>query len=145
MKRINLSGSQNLIEISYFAGVPKLEILDLEGCSSLSKVDQSIGILIKLKRLNLHNCRSLESLPDEISLKSLEEFRLSGCTKLEKFPNIVGSMTSLKFLYLKGTAIKELPISFRSLSGLRILSLIDRKNRALLEDAICKLSSSEDM
>ncbi|XP_041016680.1 disease resistance protein Roq1-like [Juglans microcarpa x Juglans regia] len=49
LKRFDLSGSQNLLETPNFTGVPSLETLDLEGCTSLSKVHKSIGVLKRLR------------------------------------------------------------------------------------------------
>ncbi|XP_035551745.1 disease resistance protein RPV1-like [Juglans regia] len=141
LKRFDLSGSLNLLETPNFTGVPILETLDLEGCTSLSKLHKSIGVLKQLRRLNLHACKRLKRFPNEISLESLEYFYLSDCSRFEKFPDIVGSMTSLWLLYLDGTAIKELPPSFKSLCGLSILSLHNCKNLSIFPSVIYSLSS----
>ncbi|KAG2696270.1 hypothetical protein I3760_07G050700 [Carya illinoinensis] len=141
LKRFDLSGSQNLLQTPDLTGVPNLETLDLEGCTSLSKVHKSTGVLKRLRRLNLHACKSLKSFPNEISLESLENFCLSDCSKFEKFPNIVRNMTSLRLLYLDSTAIKELPLSFKSLCGLSIFSLHNCKKLSIFPSVICSLSS----
>ncbi|KAG7969822.1 hypothetical protein I3843_07G051700 [Carya illinoinensis] len=141
LKRFDLSNSQNLLETPDLTGVPNLETLDLEGCTSLSKVHKSIGVLKRLRRLNLHACKCLKSFPKEISMESLEYFYLSDCSRFEKFPDIVGNMTSLRLLYLNGTAIKELPLSFKSLCGLSILSLHNCKKLSIFPSVVCGLSS----
>jgi Leucine-rich repeat (LRR) protein len=123
LKHIDLSYSQNLIETPELSGIPNLEKLELEHCTSLSKVHPSIGFLRQLKRLNLRDCKSLERLGDEIRSKSLEYLDLSGCSRLNKFPDFVGNMTSLHYLDLGRTAIKELPLSFKSLSSLLIMDI----------------------
>ncbi|XP_062147814.1 disease resistance-like protein DSC1 [Alnus glutinosa] len=161
LKHINLSDSQNLIETPYMSEIPNLERLELEHCTSLSKVHPSIEILIQLKWLNLRDCKSLERLADEIRLESLKYLNLSGCSRLNKFPYFVGNMTSLHKLYLDGTAIKELPLSFKSLLSLVSLNrsdcsrlekipkdlISDFSNCNLLDEAIpndlCCLSSLE--
>ncbi|KAF5454831.1 hypothetical protein F2P56_024467 [Juglans regia] len=50
-------------------------------------------------------------------------------------------MTSLRLLYLDGTAIKELPPSFKSLCSLSILSLHNCKKLLKFPSVICSLSS----
>ncbi|KAG6702810.1 hypothetical protein I3842_07G054500 [Carya illinoinensis] len=141
LKRFDLSGSQNLLGTPDLTGVPNLETLDLEGCTSLSKVHKSIGVLKRLRRLNLHACKRLKSFPNEISMESLEHFYLSDCSRFEKFPDIKGNMTSLRLLYLHGTAIKELPLSFKSLCGLSILSLHNCRKLSIFQSVICGLSN----
>ncbi|XP_042990472.1 uncharacterized protein LOC122317437 isoform X1 [Carya illinoinensis] len=50
-------------------------------------------------------------------------------------------MTSLRLLYLNGTAIKELPLSFKNLLGLSILSLHNCEKLSIFPSVICGLSS----
>ncbi|XP_041017979.1 disease resistance protein RPV1-like [Juglans microcarpa x Juglans regia] len=145
LKCFDLSSSQNLLEAPDFTGIPSLETLDLEGCTSLSKVHKFIGVLKQLRRLNLHACKHLKSFPNEIRLESLEYFYLSDCSRFEKFPDIVGNMTSLRLLYLDGTAIKELPPSFKSLCSLSILSLHNCKKLSIFPRVIGSLSSLKIM
>ncbi|XP_059428989.1 TMV resistance protein N-like [Corylus avellana] len=123
LKHIDLRESQNLIKTPDLSGVPNLEKLDLECCTSLSIVHPSIQFLRRLKLLNLQGCKSLKRLPDEICLKTLETVNLSGCSRLNKIPDSVGNMTSLRYLYLEGTAIKKLPLSFKKLLSLVTLNI----------------------
>ena len=66
-----------------FSRIPNLERLDLEGCSGLLQLDQSISILPKLKVLNLKKCINLVSIPNSLfGLSSLKFLNLAGCSKL---------------------------------------------------------------
>ncbi|KAG7971278.1 hypothetical protein I3843_07G126700 [Carya illinoinensis] len=142
LKRIDLSWSKSLIETPDFSGSPNLETLNFSWCRSLSKVHPSIGVLKRLKLLDLNSCGSLKSLPDKINLKSLEKISLYYCSRLEKFPDIVGDMTSLKEVTLGYTAIKELPLSFKNLSGISEGLFLDGcKNLSIFPSVIYSFSS----
>ena len=107
-----------------FAGLSSLERLQFEGCTSLIKVDQSIGLLERLVFLNLAECNNLRELPDSIcNLKSLETLNLSGCSKLNRLPEHLGKLEALRKLLANKSAIKQLPISFGLLKNLEDLSL----------------------
>ncbi|KDP31604.1 hypothetical protein JCGZ_14829 [Jatropha curcas] len=142
---IDLSHSQCLIETPDFTGVPNLEVLILEGCTSLSVVHQSTGLLKKLILLNLKDCHRLKSLPRSIELESLNELLLSGCSQLGKFPEVVGSMKHLTMITLDGTAISELPLSIKNLTGLVCLSLRNCKNLGSLPSNINFLKSLKNL
>ncbi|KAK8272462.1 hypothetical protein V6Z12_D11G334400 [Gossypium hirsutum] len=122
LKVINLQGSENLIKTPNFKTAPNIESLVLEGCTRLSYVDPSVGVLKRLKLLNLRGCKSLRSLPTKIGMESLEELILSGCSNLKSFPEIddcrnlvslpgsIGGCTSLKTLNLSGCyKVENLP------------------------------------
>jgi hypothetical protein len=102
---------------------PNLKELDLRECRNLVEVHDSVGRLDKLESWDLNNCIELQVLPNCLKMKSLTYFRLYGCRRLEKFPNISQEMEGLKFLNLLGTSIRELPPSFRNLTGLEQLFL----------------------
>ncbi|KAF3432363.1 hypothetical protein FNV43_RR27103 [Rhamnella rubrinervis] len=138
---INLTSCKYLKRTPDFSMVPNLERLILEDCKGLSEVHPTIGVLKRLVLLNLKGCESLKSLPRGINLKSLKTFILSGCTNLDKFPEIVGDMDHLYELYLDTTAIKELPISIKRLTGLLLLNLRHCKNLLCLPNEICSLTS----
>ncbi|XP_050257545.1 TMV resistance protein N-like [Quercus robur] len=135
LKLIDLRNSQNLIETPNLSGVPNLKQLILQGCTALSKIDPSLGNLKQLIRLDLSGCKCLESLPHKINLESLEVIILSGCSRLKKFPEVVGNMPCLSELYLNETAIKDLPLSVKHLTGLIKLDLTDCKNLSSLPNA----------
>ncbi|KAG8660837.1 hypothetical protein MANES_02G199800v8 [Manihot esculenta] len=142
---INLSHSQFLTETPDFTGVPNLETLILEGCTSLSKVHPSVGVLKKLALLNLKDCCCLRSLPTGIELESLNTLILSGCSKLGSFPDILGNMEHLSKVALDGTAISELPLSIKNLTGLVFLSMRNCKNLGSLPSNIKFLKSLKNL
>ncbi|XP_065854303.1 disease resistance protein RUN1-like isoform X2 [Euphorbia lathyris] len=112
LKVIDLSYSVNLIKTMDFKEVPNLEKLNLEGCSKLFEVHQSIGILKGLFSLNLKDCKNLSSLPNSIcDLKSLKFLDLYGCSNLEKLPDRLGEMTCLEKLNVGGVATRQLPLA----------------------------------
>ncbi|XP_050244407.1 disease resistance protein RPV1-like isoform X3 [Quercus robur] len=132
LKLINLSDSQNLIEIPDLSGVPKLKQLIIQRCTRLYKIHASLGDLKRLIQLDLNGCKCLESLPHKINLEALETLILSGCSRLKKFPEVVGNMSCLSKLSLNGTAITGLPLSIEHLIGLTKLDIRDCKNLSSL-------------
>ncbi|XP_027083129.1 TMV resistance protein N isoform X1 [Coffea arabica] len=139
LKFINLSHSQKLIRTPDFTGIPSLERLVLENCSSLIEIHSSAGYLKSLKLLNLRNCTSLRRLPKQILLESLEVIILSGCSKVDEFPEILGPMNHLRAVYWEATAVKELPPSIENLTALVVLNLSYCKSLASLPSSISKL------
>ncbi|XP_057984815.1 disease resistance protein RUN1-like [Hevea brasiliensis] len=110
LKFIDLSYSINLIKTIDFKEAPNLEKLNLEGCTRLLEVHQSIGGLKRLVLLNLKGCKSLARLPNSVcDLKSLKFLNLHGCSKLEKLPERLGDMTSLEKLYAGGISTSQGP------------------------------------
>jgi Leucine-rich repeat (LRR) protein len=110
LKTASFFGCSSLIELPNFSHTPHLESLELEGCTSLNEVHESIGHLKRLVFLNLRSCKKLRNLPNSISnLESLETLKLRGCCNLENLPEQLGNMTALKELELSFTAIKQLP------------------------------------
>lgn len=67
LKFLNLSHSQKLVSCPDFTGVPNLEKLVLEDCSSIIEIHPSVGYLKNFVLLNLKNCRNLKSFPNNIS------------------------------------------------------------------------------
>nr|XP_023879095.1 TMV resistance protein N-like [Quercus suber] len=141
LKLIDLSDSQNLIEIPDLSGVPNLKQLILQRCTRLYKIHASLGDLKRLIRLDLNGCKCLESLPHKISLEALEFFNLSGCSKLKKFPDIAENMPRLSKLCLSETTIKDLSLLVIHSTSLIELDLRDCKNLSSLPIAICSLMS----
>ncbi|KAK2632147.1 hypothetical protein EUGRSUZ_L01940 [Eucalyptus grandis] len=95
-----------------------LEILILERCSHLVKLDPSIGILKHLVYLNLKFCSQLNWLPVEL-----------GCT------------TALKELFIDGTSVRQIPISIGNLKQLEILSGLNCFPLTHLPSSICYLTA----
>ncbi|XP_059665558.1 disease resistance protein RUN1-like [Cornus florida] len=123
LKFLDVSHSLYLDKTPDFSNLPCLEKLNLEGCTNLIEVHESIGVHKRLVRLRLKNCKNLSRLPISIKLEKLETLNLSGCLKLEKFPEVQGPMDRLWYLCLKETAIKDLPASIEHLEGLKIVSV----------------------
>ncbi|TXG66859.1 hypothetical protein EZV62_008134 [Acer yangbiense] len=114
LKEVDLSFS-SLISCPDFSGSPNLKGLNLEGCKYLREISPSIQYLIKLDFLQVEGCSNLEMLPE------------MPC-------NILG-------LWLRETAIEELPLSTENLSRLRILTLGGCKRLKSLPSNICKWKS----
>ncbi|OMO96612.1 hypothetical protein CCACVL1_04874 [Corchorus capsularis] len=124
LKVLDLSHSIYLATTPDFARLTSLERLQLEGCTGLTKLHQSIGNLGRLIVLNLAECNNLRELPDNIcNLTSLETLNLKGCSRLSKFPAHLGKLEALKRLVADGSTITELPTSFGLLKNLELLSL----------------------
>ncbi|KAH9782150.1 ADP-ribosyl cyclase/cyclic ADP-ribose hydrolase [Citrus sinensis] len=137
LKFIKLSHSENLIKTPDFTEVPNLEEFDLEGCTRLREIHQSLLRHNKLILLNLKGCTSLTTLPGEIFMESLKTLVLSGCSKLKKFPDIVmRSMGDLTELFLDGTSIAEVPSSIELLTRLELLNLNDCRSLVRLPSSI---------
>nr|AHN95339.1 DM2B [Arabidopsis thaliana] len=112
----HLSNCSNLVELpSSIGDMTNLEVFHLSNCSNLVELPSSIGKLQKLARLFMSRCSKLEALPININLKSLETLDLTDCSQLKSFPEI---STNIKYLWLTGTAIKEVPLSIMSWSRL---------------------------
>jgi Leucine-rich repeat (LRR) protein len=132
LKVLNVSNSKYLTKSPDFSQVPQLEILILEGCTSLVQVHESIGYLKRLVLLNLRKCKKLKNLPSSIyNLESLTTLVLSECFNLQKLPDCFGNMMALTVLHVENTAIKQLPSSFSLLKNLETLSL--RGNECLIK------------
>nr|XP_048330124.1 disease resistance protein RUN1-like isoform X2 [Ziziphus jujuba var. spinosa] len=143
LKKIDLSYSEHLMQIPNLSRAINLEVLNLQGCSSLVQLPSFFQNLGKLQFLHLHDCYNLKdglenlpinvrelylsgtaikSLPESIwKLKYLERLDLSGCRNLRKFPEISGRMEFLVEIKLYGTEIEELPKSIDNLTRLETL------------------------
>ncbi|CAL5402657.1 unnamed protein product [Camellia sinensis] len=141
LRIMNLSHSTYLRKSPNFTKVPNLEILILEGCTSLVNLHPSIGILRRLICLNLKDCKNLKSLPSDIQLGSLEVLYVSGCSKLENISVNFGYMKCLSQLYLDGIGVSELPPSVGHLTSLGSLNLSNCKNLKSIPDNICQLKA----
>ena len=121
---MNLQSCQYIRELPNLSiTTPNIKQLNLCRCINLVKVHDSIGYLDKLESLNLAGCIGLKILPSCIMMKSLKILILHKCKRVKRFPDISQEMENLKFLSLACTAIRELPSSFRNLSGLERLDI----------------------
>ncbi|XP_048133536.1 disease resistance protein RUN1-like [Rhodamnia argentea] len=122
LKVLNLTGCSDLLFTPDFSGCQDLEILILEGCSRLVKLDPSIRHLKRLVSLNLKSCSRLNSLPVEIN-----------------------GMTALKELFIDGTSVREIPISIGNLKKLEILSGFQCFPLTHLPRSICYLTALSEL
>ncbi|KAJ9705520.1 hypothetical protein PVL29_003523 [Vitis rotundifolia] len=115
-----------------------LEKLDVFGCSKLQKFLTKRGNMKSLPVFCL--CKTpIKDPPDSFEdLESLILFELFKSSKFEKFPEM-RSMKHLRSLYLRGTAIEELPASIDNLSGLVYLDIRYCKSLRNLPDNISRL------
>ncbi|XP_039165607.1 disease resistance protein RPV1 [Eucalyptus grandis] len=118
LKVLNLTGCSDLLFTPDFSDYKDLEILILERCSHLVKLDPSIGNLKHLVYLNLKFCSQLNWLPVEL-----------GCT------------TALKELFIDGTSVRQIPISIGNLKQLEILSGLNCFPLTHLPSSICCLTA----
>ncbi|XP_020213586.1 TMV resistance protein N [Cajanus cajan] len=141
LKSIILSFSKNLKQSPDIVGVPNLESLVLEGCTSLTEVHPSLVNHKKLVMVNLKDCKRLKTFPSKMEMSSLKDLNLSGCSGFKYLPEFGESMEHLSMLSLEGTAITKLPSSLGCLVGLNHLDLGKCKNLVCLPDTIHKLKS----
>ncbi|XP_019151934.1 PREDICTED: TMV resistance protein N-like [Ipomoea nil] len=139
LKFMNLSHSKKLIRTPDFTGIPNLEMLILEQCTSLVEIHASVGFLKNLVSLNLKQCVNLKKLPESIHLEKLETMILSGCLKLENFPKVATPMACLLEVHAEATAIKEVPSSIECLTNLRLIDVSNCKQLTSLPSSICRL------
>ncbi|KAJ4823707.1 hypothetical protein Tsubulata_027093 [Turnera subulata] len=139
---MNLRGCYNLVAIPDLSGCKNLEKLDLELCSRLTQIHNSVGNMRSLLHLNLKRCSNLAELPADVSgLKSLEKLALSECSKLKELPDDIGNMSSLRKLLLDRTPISKLPDSIFRLTKLEKLSLNGCKSLTQLPHCLGNLVS----
>ncbi|KAJ9173484.1 hypothetical protein P3X46_016608 [Hevea brasiliensis] len=116
LREIDLSFSQGLIDIPDLSRASNLTCMKLSGCNNI------------------------KSLPSTIGLRSLRTLDVNNCSKLKIFPEI---SRNIRFLYLNGTAIKEVPSSIAYLIRLQILEMNFCTELEILPSSICKLKSLE--
>ncbi|XP_030477123.1 disease resistance protein RPV1-like [Syzygium oleosum] len=166
LKVLNLTGCADLLISPDLSSFPDLEILILERCSRLMKLDPSIRHLKCLTTLNLRFCDELNMLPIELGhmkalkellidgtsvqeipvsmgyMEKLEIFSASNCLQLSHLPDSVRGLTALSVLSLENAKITRIPASVEKLVKLRILSLKDCRWIGRLPDSICNLGNS---
>ncbi|KAK7272434.1 hypothetical protein RJT34_29025 [Clitoria ternatea] len=143
LKRVDLRNSKYLFRTPNFKGCRGLEQLDFTGCTNLSQVHPSIGLLEKLTFLSFEGCSSLINLDfgTEFKLFSLRILHLSGCTELEitpEFPDISG----LEYLDIdQCTSLASIHQSIGNLVDLKFLSLRDCTNLIYIPQSINSITS----
>ncbi|KAL3746401.1 hypothetical protein ACJRO7_015370 [Eucalyptus globulus] len=169
LKVLNLTACSDLLFTPDFSGYEYLEILILERCSHLVKLDPSIGNLKHLIHLNLKFCSQLNGLPVELgymtalkelfidetsvqeipisvgNLRKLEILSGFKCFPLTHLPSSICYLAALSELSLEGAEVTELPRSLGELLNLRRLSLRDCRYLEELPDSIGKMRSLEEL
>ena len=121
---MNFSSCQYITKLpNLLSAAPNIKELNLSKCQKLVKVHDSIGCLAKLESWDHEDCFKLRILPSCISMKSLKLLNLCGCIRVKRLPDIPQEMENLMYLSLAYTSIRELPPSFRNLTGLERLDL----------------------
>ncbi|XP_056166739.1 disease resistance protein RPV1-like [Syzygium oleosum] len=166
LKILNLTGCTGLLMTPDLSGFEKLEILILEHCSRLVKIDASIAHLKCLVTLNLKFCGELCMLPKELNdmkemkellidgtsikeipstlaiMKKLKSLSASNCFSLNSLPESIGLLKDLSVLLLDSAKIVELPDSIGELVQLKQLSLRNCRCLGELPDSIGELGST---
>ncbi|KAL3746672.1 hypothetical protein ACJRO7_015601, partial [Eucalyptus globulus] len=139
MRILNLTGCTDLLITPDFSGFEKLEILILEHCSRLVKIDASIAHLKFLVTLNLKFCSELSMLPKELNdIKEMKELLIDG-TSIKEIPSILANMKKLKILSASNCfSLSGLPQSLGQLEALSVL-LLDSAKIVELPDSIGEL------
>ncbi|KAM0024962.1 putative TIR domain, P-loop containing nucleoside triphosphate hydrolase [Helianthus debilis subsp. tardiflorus] len=146
LRLLILSSAFNLTKTPDFDGLPCLERLILEGCSSLEEIHPSIGFHESLVFVNMESCSKLKAFPPIICMKKLETLNLSHCRQLEKFPDIQAKMDSLVNLYLDHTNIEIIPASVGQFcTNLVSFDLCECKNLKRIEGSFLLLKSLKDL
>ncbi|RYQ97206.1 hypothetical protein Ahy_B08g093225 [Arachis hypogaea] len=87
LRTLLLSGCTNLQKTPNFKALSNLRYLDLERCTSLSTMHESIGTLVTLKYLSLRGCKNLVHAPYILNgNSSLLILDLSGCMMITNLP-----------------------------------------------------------
>ncbi|KAI4351989.1 hypothetical protein L6164_006284 [Bauhinia variegata] len=123
MTFLNMSSSESLTKVPDVSGIPNLEQLILDDCTSLVDIHESLGSLHKLVYFGAERCTELKILPSSLKFPSLGCLVLNGSSKLEAFPDLVGEMENLRIIEMEETAIKELPSWIVNVSTLETLAL----------------------
>ncbi|PNX99250.1 resistance protein, partial [Trifolium pratense] len=114
---LNFDGNKFLTRTPDVSGLVHLEEFSFQDCENLITVDDSVGLLGKLKTLRAMCCIKLRRIPP-LKLASLEELDLSGCSCLESFPPVVdGLLGKLKTMSLRSC------VKLRSIPPLKLTSL----------------------
>lgn len=83
LRVLHFSGCTKLEKMPDFTSAINLEYLDIDGCTSLSSIHESIGSLVKLTYSWFWDCKNLVSIPNNINtMISLQTLDLWGCSKL---------------------------------------------------------------
>ncbi|KAL4395317.1 hypothetical protein AHAS_Ahas02G0239900 [Arachis hypogaea] len=141
LKRINLRGCKQLVELPDFTQASNLEKVYLDDCARLRQLHPSILSIHKLETLSVHNCKKLKSLKGKVHLKSLKTLHVRYCSSLKEFSVSSEELTSLNF---NGTIIDTLHSSVSHLSKLVEFDLSNLRLETLPNE-LCLLVSLEEL
>ncbi|CAI0468890.1 unnamed protein product [Linum tenue] len=139
LEHLNVRRCTKLMEATGIEGLESLRLLDMSGCSSITKLGDLSGLknlvelhmkkctkltrvtgidrLETLRALKMSGCRSIKQLGDLSGLENLHTLDISGCIELTEVKGIE-RLPSLEYLWMSDCrSIKELG----NLSGLRKL------------------------
>ncbi|KAG0611550.1 hypothetical protein M758_7G148400, partial [Ceratodon purpureus] len=128
-------------------GFPNLLQLNLQECTSITRLPSFIGQSSQLQKLNLGNCKKLKILPKSIGqLKRLQHLDLIGCSSLKGLPESIGQVSGVQRVYLRRcTKLKMLPESIGQLQQLQNLDLEGCTSLTAIPDSIGALSNLETL
>ncbi|MED6180961.1 hypothetical protein PIB30_014940 [Stylosanthes scabra] len=141
LKKIDLRGCKQLVELPDFTLASNLKGIDLAYCERLRQLHPSMLSIHKLETLNVRGCEALESLKSKIHLKSLRILKAGDCSSLKEFSV---SSEKLTWLDLQSTMIKMLHSSVGRLSKLVELDLSGVRVETLPNE-LCLLVSLEEL
>ena len=124
LEEFTLSECNSLVEVHDSLGfLDKLSYLAVRLCSNLISLPRSLK-LRSLEMLYLEGCSSLQKFPEiEIKMECLRDITLNG-TAIKELPSSIGYLTELRQLYLRDCkSLRRLPSSIIQLQHLEILSL----------------------
>ncbi|KAG0583652.1 hypothetical protein KC19_3G152200 [Ceratodon purpureus] len=124
-------------------GFPNLLQLNLQKCTSITRLPNSIGQSSQLQNLYLRDCEKLKILPKSIGqLKRLQNLQLWGCSSLKGLPESIGQASGLHHVDLaRCTKLKKLPESIGQLQQLQCLILDGCRSLTAIPDSIGALSN----
>ncbi|XP_006442179.2 disease resistance-like protein DSC1 isoform X2 [Citrus clementina] len=105
-------------------------------------VPSSIQNFKYLSALSFEGCKSLRSFPSNLHFVCPVTINFSYCVNLIEFPQISGKITQL---YLRQSAMEEVPSSIECLTDLEVLYLRDCKRLKRISTRFCKLRSLVDL
>jgi Leucine-rich repeat (LRR) protein/ribosomal protein S18 acetylase RimI-like enzyme len=144
LEALNLEGCTILSRLpDSLEKLTRLLKLDLSKCESLTALPEGIGKLTELQSLNLHWCTQLTSLAVGIEqLPKLEMLNMRECYRLKELPNNLCGLTQVMQLQLRGCiGLTELPASIGSLMALRTLNLGGCHRLKVLPESMDALSN----
>uniref|UniRef100_A0A0E0ACF7 Uncharacterized protein n=1 Tax=Oryza glumipatula TaxID=40148 RepID=A0A0E0ACF7_9ORYZ len=116
LKDLNMSFCCQLkqLQTGFFNDMKEIRFLNMQRCSNVRELPDSIRKVEELRYMDLSNCSSICKLPTITGgLQKLYSLNLSGCSQLEKIPDTFGCLKNLKDLNMSCCCrLKQLPADF---------------------------------